>query len=158
MDETAIALELIPDDDPRLRAGSEVINPHTAEFDLSGTISAMFKLMWEHNGIGLAAPQVGINRRFFIMERHGKAYVCINPRILKKSKEEELGPEGCLSFPGVELQIPRAKEIRVSYQTLRGQRVEKKFRGIMARCFQHELDHLDGIVFTDKVEQVDADV
>ena len=147
-----IKLELIPDEDPRLHTKSEVFNPRSTDFDLSKTIDAMFQLMWDNKGMGLAAPQVGINKRFFIMYHPDTSmcYICINPRILKMGKQTYIDSEGCLSYPGETLKVERAKEVKVAYQNKNGNRVEKTFRGILARCFQHELDHLDGIVFKDR--------
>lgn len=141
-------LELIPDEDPRLHTKAAVFNPHEWD-DLHPTVDAMFKLMREHNGIGLAAPQVGIPKRLFIMSLDNKEYVCINPTVLKRGKKLVVRDEGCLSYPGQKVLVERPTEVRVSFQNLRGQRVTKKLVGLTARCFLHELDHLDGIVMSD---------
>lgn len=143
-----MTLELISDDDPRLHTKAEVVNIRKyPQFD--ETVEAMFDLMHEHDGIGLAAPQVGIKSRFFIMELDGKEYVCVNPRVLKKGKETEVRDEGCLSYPGQKVLVERAKEIQVSYMDRNGFAKKKKLRGLAARCFLHELDHLDGVVMSD---------
>lgn len=139
-------LTLIPDDDPRLRQKCTVINPREIKNE---TLQGMFKVMMDHDGMGLAAPQVGINRRFFIMLHADKPYTCINPRILNRSKETEFKIEGCLSYPGKKVVVERNVWVKVSYLTDRGTRVEKKLVGILARCFQHELDHLNGVVMED---------
>ena len=97
----------------------------------------------------LSAPQVGINVRLFLMHHNDRGYVCINPRIEKSSEEISVRGEGCLSYPGERVMVERPVEVRVTYQNLRGTKVKKKFNGILARCFQHEMDHLDGIVMGD---------
>jgi len=142
-------LELIPDEDPRLHSKAERFNPREWP-ELDATIDAMFKLMHKHDGMGLAAPQVGIMKRFFIMQSGlGKKYVCINPKIVRVSPRQEFKDEGCLSYPGQKVLVKRSSEVRVSYQDAKGKSVTKKFTGMMARCFQHELNHLDGIVMSD---------
>ncbi len=141
-------LELIPDEDPRLHQKTEVFNVKLYP-NLDQIFNEMFAFMREHDGIGLAANQVGMKFRFFIMEVDGKEYVCINPRIIKRSKETEVKDEGCLSYPGQKVLVERAKEVRVSYQDRRGNSKTKKFTGLAARCFQHELDHLNGVVMGD---------
>ena len=145
-----MTLELIPDEDPRLHTKAEVFNPHTWD-EMHATVEAMFKLMHAHDGMGLAAPQVGISKRLFIMwnENTSTQYVCINPTVVKRGKKTEVKDEGCLSYPGQKVYVERPTEVRVSYQNLRGQRITKKFVGIMARCFLHELDHLNGVVMAD---------
>lgn len=148
-----MSLELIPDSDPRLHTKTEVFNPHEWD-EMHATVEAMFKLMFEHDGMGLAAPQVGINRRVFIMWYNEKMYVCINPRIEKANKGTEVDTEGCLSYPGQKYAVEREAEIHVSYQDLRGRRIKKKMKGLLARCFQHELDHLNGIVMLDRGRKV----
>jgi len=145
-------LEILPDSDPRLHTKSEVVNIYK-EPDLRAIIEEMFRLMLKHDGMGLAAPQVGINKRFFIMFHENKLHVCINPSIIKKARELEVDREGCLSFPGLTLNIQRPKDVRVAFQDILGHRQKKKFTGILARCFQHELDHLNGIVFTEKANE-----
>ena len=149
MEREALDLELIPDDDPRLHSKAERFNPREWP-ELDETIKAMFKLMHEHDGMGLAAPQVGIMKRFFIMQGGlGKKYVCINPKVVRVSPQSAFKDEGCLSYPGQKVVVERATEVRVSYQDAKGKSITKKFTGMMARCFLHELDHLNGIVMSD---------
>ncbi len=116
--------------------------------ELKETVEAMFEFMYKHNGIGLAAPQVGIMKRLFIMAG-SKEFVCINPRVIKKSSSTKIKDEGCLSYPGQDYLIERPTDIRVSYQDIKGANVTRKFSGTMARCFLHELDHLNGVVMSD---------
>ena len=148
MEKKPTTLELIPDSDPRLHTQCEVINPHTYP-QLRDIINAMYHVMWDHEGMGLAAPQVGLNIRLFLMHHNDQGYVCINPHIEKSSEETSVRGEGCLSYPGERVMVERPVEVRITYQNLRGVKVKKKFNGLLARCFQHEMDHLDGIVMGD---------
>lgn len=114
------------------------------------------------NGVGIAAPQVGMSDRLFIMAsrptlRYPNAPVMeptaiINPKILNHSKETVKGWEGCLSVPGIRGLVPRYQSIEVEYTSREGKLCYQKFTDFVARIFQHELDHLDGIVFLDRVE------
>lgn len=124
------------------------------DFDKDGDptdlVKAMTKIMFEHNGIGLAAPQVGVSKRIFIMGNNDKLFVCINPYIVTGNGEER-DIEGCLSFPNLWLRVLRKRQITVKYQTISGETVEQTLEGLIARVFQHELDHLDGICFDTRV-------
>ena len=121
----------------------------------------MVETMIEGQGIGLAAPQVGELKRIIVVhpikERTAdektskKPQVFINPRITKKSKETEIGEEGCLSFPGLFLKIKRAKVLEIEALNENGEKIQVRAEGLPARIFQHEIDHLDGILFIDKL-------
>jgi len=114
--------------------------------------SALVETCKLNKGIGLSANQCGFEHRVFVMGA-GEEYVAFfNPKIVMASKEEEHMEEGCLSFPLLSLRITRPKEIMVEYQDFNGQIRNTKFVGISARCFQHELDHMNGIVYTSKVK------
>ena len=117
--------------------------------DISKYIDGMIDLMKVHKGIGLAAPQIGLNYRFFMMETD----MYINPVILEKSEDIVIDTEGCLSFPGLSMRVKRAKKVIVEYTDIEGNKQEGKFVNYMSRCFQHELDHLDGITFLDRVSR-----
>jgi peptide deformylase len=125
--------------------------------DLAAVVAAMFDLMRDRRGIGLAAPQVGVPYRLFVMSlrQYGFTadFVCINPEILAAGPAVP-GLEGCLSFPGLALTVRRAEEITVRYQDLTGETITQDLTGILGRCFCHELDHLDGVVFTQRVGPV----
>lgn len=118
--------------------------------DISKYIDGMIDLMKVHKGIGLAAPQIGLNYRFFMMETD----MYINPVILEQSEDIVIDTEGCLSFPGLSMRVKRAKKVTVEYTDIEGKRKEGKFVNYMARCFQHELDHLDGITFNQRVSKL----
>lgn len=104
--------------------------------------------MRHYKGIGLAANQVGWNYRVFVMEGD---IACFNPKIIKASELTNHDREGCLSFPGLWLRVHRPERIWVEYQNAEGQLQQQEFAGMTARCFQHELDHLNGITFTNLV-------
>jgi peptide deformylase len=117
---------------------------------------SMIDFMIEANGIGLAANQIGITKRVFVMGSHNipgfpMPFAVFNPRIVEASTEMVLDQEGCLSYPGLFLTVRRPSWIVVEYQNSSGDIIDAKFEGYLAKCFQHELDHLDGICFVDKV-------
>lgn len=110
----------------------------------------MVETMKNGNGIGLAGPQVGISKRIIVLEtdyRNREALVLINPKIVKRSLKKATDTEGCLSFPGIYLEIKRAKEIEVKALNLKGEKIKLKATGLLARAIQHEIDHINGIVF-----------
>jgi peptide deformylase len=118
----------------------------TTDGDPAELIKQMTKVMFENNGIGLAAPQCGIMKRLFIMGNQQKLFACINPEILE-GEGSIMDQEGCLSFPDLWLKVKRNDKIKVRYYNAQGEEVIKEFTGIISRVFQHERDHLDGICF-----------
>lgn len=106
-----------------------------------------------NNGIGLAAPQVGAGLRLFVIELEGTAYVLINPKITAKSRKKVTSEEGCLSFPGQFLPVSRHDEVQIRFTDQFNKPGKIKAQGLLARAFQHELDHLDGILFIDRVKK-----
>lgn len=106
-------------------------------------VEKMVYQMRKQRGVGLAAPQVGIRERFFVLNRFGQQVIA-NPRILTFIPETELGKEGCLSFPWIDVEVPRYPSVRVSYQDERGKEHVESFTGFLARTVQHEIAHLDG--------------
>jgi peptide deformylase len=146
---------------PILRRTSEVVeNIQYSEFQT--TLKKIKSFVIEKGGMGIAAPQVGICQRFFIMSSHpNQRYphapkmpitAVINPEIIWHSDEMEKGWEGCLSVPTIRGNVARYTSIKVRYFTEKNQRIETQFDGFLARIFQHELDHLDGKLFIDRVE------
>jgi len=120
-------------------------------------ITKMTKLMFENNGIGLAAPQCGVLKRLFIMGTDQKLYAIINPEIISgEGSERDL--EGCLSFPNLWMRVNRLHKIKVRYHDITGQTIETEFTGLIARVFQHENDHLDGICFDSRVGPATLDL
>ena len=115
------------------------------------------EFMIQENGIGLAAPQVGISKRVFVMLVHGRFRACFNPEITKISNVLTNYDEGCLSFPGEQCIISRLDWISVRYHEADGAAVEDTLVGLEARCFQHELDHLNGITMHDRAKEQHAE-
>lgn len=150
-------LKLLEEGNSQLK---EVCEPYDFEKDGDPTelIKAMAKVMFENNGIGLAAPQVGINKRVFIMGNDQQLYAIINPTIILKEGNIVKDIEGCLSFPKLWLRVNRSDIIQVSYQDVSGQKITTQFTGLRARVFQHEYDHLEGICFDTRVGPVALDL
>lgn len=136
--------------------------------DLQTLIDDMFETMREAPGVGLAAPQINLPMQLAVVEyaegeddeeNEGKElkkkqYVLINPEIVKTSEEKVMGVEGCLSIPGLVGEVERHEAIQVKALNRHGQPVKLKVEGWMARIFQHEIDHLNGVLFTDKATRV----
>lgn len=118
----------------------------------------MVDLMVNKKGIGLSAPQVGLNMRCFVIgETRESAIMVINPKILSFSEETELAPEGCLSFPDMFLNIARPKTVSAEWLDEHGEKQSGTLDGYGARCFLHEFDHLNGVVFKEKVSRLKWD-
>ena len=118
----------------------------------------MHTLMIQNNGIGLAAPQVGIDKSFFIIGDKTRYKLAVNPKIIETSKEQTLMTEGCLSFPGLFLKVLRPLNVVVEYVNTNGEKVNEKLEGMMSRVFQHETDHLNGITFDTLVSKLKLDM
>jgi len=115
----------------------------------------MIKLMSTANGIGLAANQVGILKRVFTIQlQNGQSFAMFNPKVVSASQGMQSGTEGCLSFPDLWLDIDRPKRITSEYLDSSGKECIIELSDIDARCFLHELDHLDGVCFTDKISSL----
>ena len=146
-------MELVNDTDPILRQP-------TVNFDFNSGVDPeqlskdMAEVMFNNGGLGLAAPQVGLNYRMFLMGDPESAVACFNPRIIEVSEETTYDVEGCLSFPGLFLKVQRPKEVVTEFTDSNGELQTMTFTEIMARCFCHELEHLDGVLYTDKVAKL----
>jgi peptide deformylase len=119
--------------------------------------------MIHSRGMGLAANQIGITKRFFAIGHESfdvfkKPAIIYNPVLVNADEEQELGQEGCLSFPGVWVQVNRSRAVMVRYQNNKGEFLLSRLEGLEARCFQHELDHLDGITFNKRVSKLNWDM
>lgn len=110
----------------------------------------MLETMKENNGMGLAAPQVGKSLRLCVIKFERKTFVLINPKIKSKSFRKEISEEGCLSFPGQFIPIKRSKKVTITAKNKSGKEVTIQADGLLARAFQHEIDHLDGILYIDR--------
>lgn len=147
-------LELVAEKDSVLRVKSLPWD-FNAGADATILPTAMKRAMVAHNGMGLAANQVGIPYRMFVMgDSKEKFWTCYNPEIVERLGVVEKATEGCLSFPNLLLDIERNSIILVRYSTSDGQLVEEELAGKWARCFQHELDHIDGVCFDQRVSKL----
>ena len=142
-------LEIRKYPDPILLKKAEKIKNPLAD-DIQGLIFQMIETLRDSKGVGLAAPQVGVSLRLFVVELEGKTYVLINPKITSTSRKKEICEEGCLSFPGKFLPVPRYEEVQIRFTDEYGKPGKIKAHGLLARAFQHELDHLDGILLIDR--------
>jgi peptide deformylase len=115
---------------------------------------ALFATMTSKQGIGLAAPQVGIPRRIFVMDTDQQRRVVVNPEILTVSEQSCIMTEGCLSFPQEYLTISRPTQVTAQYRDAAGNLITETLTGLSARCFLHEFDHLNGITMHQKKEQL----
>lgn len=149
-------IKLLQENDPLLR---QVCEPwdFTTDGDPNDLIRRMAKVMMENNGIGLAGPQVGVGKRIFVMGNESKLFACINPEVID-AEGNEMDVEGCLSFPDLWLRVRRADKIKVKYQNAMGETIETEFTGLIARVFQHERDHLDGICYDTRVAKLSLDL
>lgn len=123
---------------------------------LGGLIEQMYKKMNEENGVGLAAPQIGKNIRLAVIEVEGQRYTIINPRLVKLSEKEVVLEEGCLSVPNIFGLIKRAKRVKVEALNEKGAPVKIKAEGLLAQALQHEIDHLNGMLFVNKARELFA--
>jgi peptide deformylase len=156
-------LPLVIAPDPRLKTKSspvEKIDDETRQL-----AADMFDTMYHERGIGLAAVQVGILQRLLVVDVSwseetgpGEQWVLINPEIIEGSTEERVYKEGCLSFPDQFAEVMRPDTVRVRYLDLNGKTQEKTFEGLLATCIQHEIDHLNGIVFVDHISSLKRDM
>lgn len=142
--------------DPALRISAEKVTEFNDE--LRDFLDDMVDTMFSDNGIGLAAPQVGDSRQIVIVdrsigERSDDLIALINPEIIEESGEV-IAEEGCLSVPGIFEEIARAEYVKVRYQDADGATQELEAEGFFARVVQHEKDHLDGVLFVDRLSTV----
>ena len=140
--------------------GSEVLRRRADEIDeavtpeLETLIDDMFETMYDARGIGLAAPQVGVSRRLIVVdvnEPDVKPFALINPRLVETSADTDKGEEGCLSIPGVTGVVERPMSVVVEGLDRFGEPVRVEATAMLARCLQHEIDHLDGVLFFDRM-------
>lgn len=149
-------MKLLPETDPILRNICSSWD-FTIDGDPQDLIKAMTKTMIENNGIGLAGPQIGVSKRIFVMGNQDRLYACINPIIVSGTGDIK-DIEGCLSFPNLWLKVKRYETIQVKYYNAFGQEVFTEFSGLIARVFQHELDHLDGVCFDTRVGKLSLEM
>lgn len=152
--------KIVTNPSPVLRRKAHKVNQFGQELQI--LVEEMIETMRVAPGVGLAAPQVGVSQRVIVVEFGDaedenippKLYVLVNPEITRFSSEKEFGIEGCLSIPGILGDVERSVAVTVKGFNHKGQPVKIKADGWLARIFQHEIDHLNGILFTDKAEKV----
>jgi peptide deformylase len=156
----AMARPIITLPDRRLRLVSEPIGKITAE--TKALVEEMFSAMYEAPGIGLAAIQLGVAQRIVTMDLSKKEEtaaprVFINPEIIWRSEEQSVYEEGCLSIPDVHEDVERAARVTVKYLDLDGTPQQSEAEGLFATCIQHEIDHLNGVLFIDHISKLKRD-
>ncbi|MDD3284858.1 MAG: peptide deformylase [Patescibacteria group bacterium] len=120
---------------------------------LQEIIKEMTRIMKKYDGIGLAANQVGLNTKIIVIEFNDKTMEFINPKITSKSLLKQESSEGCLSFPKISGIVNRPKNLQIQYQDIEGKKHKIKVSGLYATVFEHEIDHINGIIFTDKIKK-----
>lgn len=145
-------LKLVDIHDPILRTPTKPIDfnqmgPREIEFNAL----SLMETLSEMDGLGLSANQVGLPYRMFALNMGNKVWGLINPVVVDKSILKSSYQEGCLSYPGLFLKLERAQSITVKFNAIAGEEITQTFDGLTATCVQHELDHLDGILYTDLV-------
>ena len=150
--------KLIEPNNPALRVR---LNEVTEKCDREKIVKDLTDSMEHYQGIGLSANQIGIMERVFIMYEDintRKILGCFNPRIIEMSKEQVSIDEGCLSYPGIWLKIKRPYAIKVEFENEKGEKQERELIDLPSRIFQHELDHMLGRQFTERVSKLKLDM
>ena len=142
--------------DPFLRRRATPVREITPE--IRRIVNDMIETMYDEVGIGLAAPQVGISLRLMVVgdDKTGNARALVNP-VIAEQGGEVTAEEGCLSLPGIFAPVTRAEWVKLEAQDLEGQPVSIRARGLAARVYQHEMDHLDGVLFIDRLDPMTRD-
>lgn len=151
-DQTIERLRILLAPDPALRARARAVGP--ADQDrVRDLVPLLFATMYRAPGIGLAAPQVGVDLRLAVVDlmpdNRPQPLVLINPEVIVASEQEATREEGCLSLPGQYADVTRPARVRIRHQDLEGARREIEADGLLAACLQHEIDHLNGVLFVD---------
>ncbi|MFX3633330.1 MAG: peptide deformylase [Candidatus Pristimantibacillus sp.] len=144
---------IVKDPDPVLREPAKEVTKFNS--NLQKLLKDMAETMYDADGVGLAAPQIGISKRVIVVDigEESGLISMVNPVIVEE-EGEQFGPEGCLSIPNLNGDVLRAERIVVKGQTAEGEHFSVEATGFLARAFQHEVDHLNGILFTDLAENV----
>lgn len=150
-------LTLVKNDIPALTKPCLDYDFEDKSLDPSQIAHDLVDTMNEHNGLGLAANQVGLPYRIFVMRGDPLAYACFNPKIVMFGKEEIILEESCLSFPGLIVKIKRPRHLRMRFQGPDGEVRTHEFTGMTARIVQHEMDHLNGKLFYNNASRYHRD-
>ena len=141
--------------DPVLREPTKEVTAFDDE--LKGLVKDMWETMYHADGIGLAAPQIGVLQRVLVIDvrrsddEGPEPLALVNPEVIESSRKTDKAPEGCLSIPGMEEVVTRPLEVVVDGQTVEGAHIRLEAGGLFARALQHEIDHLDGVLFIDRI-------
>jgi peptide deformylase len=153
-----MVMKLVKDDSNLLREVCENIDFNNPPFDIIEYSKELVKFMYDNNGYGIASNQIGVPYRIFAMRGHPENFVCINPKIIDTSHETILLEEGCLTYPNLVIKIKRPRNIRVRFYTPNGDVKTEKFTGMTSRVFQHELDHLNGVLYFNRASRYHRDI
>lgn len=147
-----MSYQLIILPNPILRKKAESVE--NIDKEIKKIAQEMKKIVKFHKGLGLAGNQIGILKRIFVINTEDKQLICLNPEILEFKGKPVLMEEGCLSVPGTWGEVKRYPEVLLEYLDLWGRKKKLKAGGLLAQVIQHEVDHLDGILFIDKAKQL----
>jgi len=142
-------MDILEHPNPALKQHAADVDPKT-DTSLPALVQAMAQAMYEAPGVGLAATQVGVQKRIIVLDIDNGLMALCNPRIVETSAETEIDDEGCLSFPGVYIPIERAAGCVCEALDIKGNPVRLTAEGLFARVLQHETDHLDGLLIIDR--------
>ena len=160
----AVVLDVLQFPDPRLREVAAEIAEDAVDDELRALASDMIETMYDEPGIGLAATQVGVPLRLIVMDVNWSddgrrdPRVLLNPRIVESEGQSVSEEEGCLSVPDIKADVKRAERVVVEARTLDGKPVRCEAEGLESYCFQHEIDHLDGRLFIDRIGRIKRDL
>lgn len=138
--------------DPVLK--KPAVDVEVVDDEIRKLLDDMIETMHDYNGAGLAGPQIGVSKRLFVIEFDNKIFKVINPKIKNIYGEDEIAEEGCLSVPEIYEKVKRKHNIEIEYLDENGEKQDRKIEGFLARVFQHEADHLDGILFVEKISRL----
>ncbi|MFH1822287.1 MAG: peptide deformylase [Patescibacteria group bacterium] len=152
-------LTIITNPDRRLRQKSiKILKTEIKDKKFQEFLNSLAKTMKKFDGIGLASPQVGVNIRLIVINTKNGVLIMVNPKILRKSILKEWGEEGCLSVPDTFGKVKRSKNLLCTFLDNKGDLKKISTQGLLARVIQHEIDHLDGILFIDKAKEIVTNV
>ena len=135
--------------DPVLRRSAATVD--SVDEETRRICEQMVEAMIRADGVGLAAPKIGVSRRIVVFDVEGEFHILINPELVEASEETEEAIEGCLSVPGVSAPVRRSLKATIAGANLKGDRIEITGEGLLARAIQHEIDHLNGNLFVDRL-------
>lgn len=148
-------LKIITNPNPILREKSQVVS-NVFNTEIQELVSQMIETMLAKDGVGLAAPQIGKNICLTVINHKDNVLVIFNPQITKKSWLKEWDEEGCLSVPGKFGEVKRHRKMKINFTDKEGQKQVLEAKGLLARVIQHEIDHLNGILFIDKAKNLQS--